>query len=94
MKPLDIDFSKKSQKFLQKNQNTITKQEVIDLIVKAMKFLINNETSNIDLKHLQGSLSDFYRIRKGKVRILFHYVENQILIETIVDDINFRGGIY
>lgn len=41
-----------------------------------------NKKQNINIKKLQGS--DFYRIRKGSFRIIFHYdLEKKIIIDSI-----------
>jgi mRNA-degrading endonuclease RelE of RelBE toxin-antitoxin system len=39
-------------------------------------------------------LKDFYRIRDGKVRILFEFKNDEIKITAIITDIDFRGEIY
>ena len=36
----------------------------------------------------------YYRIRFSKVRILFELINNEITIITIINDIDFRGGVY
>jgi len=35
-----------------------------------------------------------YRIRKGNIRIILTLEDNEIIIETIITDIGFRGDIY
>lgn len=44
-----------------------------------------------DIKKLQ-SHNEFYRLRVGKYRIIFHWIENKIIIN--VTDVNSRGDIY
>ena len=48
----------------------------------------------MDVKRLKGKLKDFYRIRDGKVRILFELKNDEIKIIAIITDIDFRGEIY
>ena len=54
---------------------------------KDRKFLKNtvkelvNKTENIKVKKIQNS--DFYKTRKGKFRIIFHYENNNIIIDSI-----------
>jgi len=51
---------------------------------KALSETINELLSgakNLDIKKLQGS--EFYRLRKGKFRIIFHYEEKTIIIDSI-----------
>jgi len=44
-----------------------------------------------DIKKLQGK-ADFYRLRVGAYRIIFHWVENEIIINVMRAD--NRGDIY
>jgi len=90
---LKIIYLKTATKFLQKN-HILNKTEVDNLIIKAVKKIKFNEDIKIDLKKLKGELSDFYRIRKGKIRILFKLIDNEVIIEIIINNINFRGDIY
>lgn len=48
----------------------------------------------MDYKQLQGNLKDIFRIRKGNIRIIVKVVDDEIIIETIIEDIGFRGDIY
>ena len=43
--------------------------------------LMNGETSGLNIKKLSGS--DFYRLRKGIFRIIFHYENNTAIIDSI-----------
>lgn len=44
-----------------------------------------------DVKKLQNH-EEFYRLRVGKYRIIFHWIENEIIIN--VTDADNRGDIY
>ena len=90
---LRIDYSKQSIKFLKKNPHLLTIEQVDELIIKAMKRLLKNENTNIDLKSLQGDKKGYYRIRVGNVRIIFSFLENQLVVAS-VENIGFRGDIY
>jgi len=90
---LRIDYSKQSIKFLKKNPHLLTIEQVDELIIKAMKRLLKNENTNIDLKSLQGDKKGYYRIRVGNVRIIFSFLENQLVV-AFVENIGFRGDIY
>jgi len=59
-----------------------------------VKKIIKNEDINIDVKRLKGKLHDYYRVRQGKVRILFELIHDQIIIKAVVTDIDFRGDVY
>ena len=67
----------------------------IDFSKKAFSFA---EKQNIydktieEIKRLTGDWKDFYRIRKGKIRIIFtiNYESKRLYI----DKIDFRGDVY
>jgi len=46
------------------------------------------------LKALKGDLLGKYRIRKNSIRIIFSIYEEEVIIEAIVENIDFRGNIY
>ncbi|MEA1955016.1 MAG: type II toxin-antitoxin system RelE/ParE family toxin [Campylobacterota bacterium] len=91
---LDIQYQKSANKFFLKNSSILTKVESNQLITKAVKKLIKKEDINIDIKLLKGNLKKYYRIRSGKIRILFELIDNEIKIIAIVNDVDFRGNIY
>ncbi|MDY0116829.1 MAG: hypothetical protein RBR59_04530 [Sulfurimonadaceae bacterium] len=49
---------------------------------------------NIDLKELKGNFQNKYRIRKGNIRIIVEMMNEEIIIEAIINDIDFRGDVY
>ena len=49
------------------------------------------ELPNGDVKKLQN-YAEYYRLRVGSYRIIFHWVENEIIIN--VTDADNRGDIY
>jgi len=91
---LEIQYLKKADKFFSKNTNTLSKEKSNKLIIKSVKKIILKENINIDVKQLKGNLQNYYRIRFGKIRILFELINSEIKIITIVNDVNFRGDIY
>lgn len=91
---LEIQYLKKVDKFFSKNSHILTKEKTKLLIVKSIKKMILKEDLNIDVKQLKGTLSNYYRIRFGKIRILFELKNEEIKIITIVTDVDFRGDIY
>lgn len=47
---------------------------------------------NIDIRKLKGEWSGYYRIRKGKLRIIFTIEkENKIIF---IERIDYRGEVY
>lgn len=85
-----IDFSKDSIKFL--NKNSINESEVINSLIKAINKLSGKVNENIDLKKLKGDWAGFYRIRNGNLRIIF---EISFSTKTIwVENMDSRGSVY
>ncbi|MFQ5965339.1 MAG: type II toxin-antitoxin system RelE/ParE family toxin [Candidatus Scalinduaceae bacterium] len=90
---LEIGYSKKANKFLEKNSKTITEKEVDTLIISAIKEIFKIEKTNIDLRRLKGKLKGYFRIKKGEIRIIFSLKKDRIL-KALINDIDFRGNIY
>ena len=90
---LQIEYSKKANKFLENNSQSITENEVDKLTVLAIKKIFKIEQSNINLKKLKGKLKSYYRIKKGNIRIIFSLRKDKI-IKALINDIDFRGDIY
>ena len=93
-KQIKITYLKKATKFLKKNINTITEESVDTLIVLAIKKKVFDLDVNVDVKRLKGLLQGKYRIRKGDIRIIIEIHEEEVIIQSIVEDIDFRGNIY
>ena len=91
---LEIQYLKKADKFFIKNSSTLSKEKSKELIIKSVKKILQNEDTNVDVKQLKGNLQKYYRIRSGKVRILFELIDGQITVTAIVNDVNFRGNVY
>ena len=85
----EVHLTRKVYKFLE--TNNIQDKEIFDLVTKAIsKF--RGEDINIDLKKLTGEWLGFWRIRKGKMRIIaeFNFDDPSVLIEVI----DWRGNAY
>jgi len=93
-KKIKITYLRGATKFLKKNSSVITENEVDMLIIKFVKKRFFGADINIDYKQMSGKLKSFYRIRRGKIRIIVEVVDDEIIIETIINDIGFRGDIY
>jgi len=89
-----IKFTKSSVKFIKKNSSKISKKEVEILIVKSLKKIILKEDLNIDLKKLVDNKNEYFRIRKGNIRIIFSFTKENEIVISIVEDIGYRGDIY
>jgi len=91
---LEIEYLKKADKFFIKNSTTLSKEKSRELIIKSVKKILQNEDTNVDVKQLKGNLQKYYRIRSGKIRILFELIDGQITVTAIVNDVEFRGNVY
>jgi mRNA interferase RelE/StbE len=83
-----IEYSKDIEKF-------IDKQDVhIEVREELKKFLIKMKggSVNIDLKKLVGEWEGYYRLRKGRLRIIFALNKTDKVL--FVDRIDFRGDVY
>jgi len=84
----EIGFSRDAEKFLKReNLRSETVSEIINFL-KRMK----GESVSVDVKKLKGDWQGFYRIRKGKLRIIFELNFQEHLI--YVDRIDHRGRVY
>lgn len=84
-----IEASRNAEKFLQKNQ--LTKTEAFELIKKAICYF-QGEDINVDIKKLTGKWAGFYRIRRGKIRIIAEFnFENSFIF---IEEIDWRGNVY
>jgi mRNA interferase RelE/StbE len=84
----NINYLKDAHIFI--TQNNIEKQ-IKEEIIKLIKFL-NGEKTNIDIKKLKGNWAGYYRIRKGKIRIIL--LLNKISNTITIDKIDYRGDVY
>ena len=92
MNQLDIVYSGRAVKFLEKNKHLISFDDTDKLITSAIKKLMG-EAHNIDLVKMKGKYKNHYRIRKGDIRIIF-FLEFGYIRKVLVEDINQRGSIY
>ncbi len=88
----DVRYSKQAEKFFQKS-HTLQREEVRTMLVQSVKNLLKIEATNLDVKPLKGALAGMYRLRKGDIRILFSFQNDEIIIVS-VEAIDFRGNVY
>lgn len=84
-----IEVSRNAEKFLQKNQ--FTKVETFKLIERAIRYFQGDDV-NVDIKKLTGKWSGFYRIRRGKTRIIAEFDLKDSFI--FIEEIDWRGNVY
>lgn len=53
---------------------------------------VKGENINIDLKKLAGNWIGYYRLRKGKLRIIFEVKKAEKTL--FVEEVDFRGDVY
>jgi mRNA interferase RelE/StbE len=83
-----IDYSREAEKFIEKqNIRLEVKEELKKFLIK-----IKGVNVNIDLKKLVGDWEGYYRLRKGKIRIIFEVNKNEKVL--FVERIDFRGDVY
>jgi len=91
---LEVQYLKRADKFFAKNSHTLSKEKSTQHIIKSIKKIVLKEDINIDVKQLKGNFKNHYRVRMGKIRILFELENNEVKIIAIVNDIDFRGDVY
>lgn len=83
-----IDYSREAEKFIEKqNIRSEVREELKKFLLK-----MTGENVNIDFKKLSGNWEGYYRLRKGKLRIIFE--PNKIDKVLYVERIDFRGDVY
>ena len=83
-----IEYSGDAEKFIEKqNIHNEVREELKKFLMK-----IKGENINIDLKKLGGEWEGYYRIRKGRLRIIFEPNKNKRIL--FVEKIDFRGDVY
>jgi len=83
-----IEYSKEAKKFIDR-QNMW--DEVKDGIRKFLQ-KVKSENVNIDLKKLIGDWKGYYRIRIGKIRVIFCLIKESK--EIFVEKVDYRGDVY
>ena len=83
-----IDYSRDVEKFIKRQDIQVeVKEELKKFFMKMQGMDIN-----IDLKKLEGEWEGYYRIRKGKTKIIFSINKTDKVL--FVEKIDFRGDVY
>jgi len=83
-----VEYSREAEKFIEK-QDVHT--EVIEQLKKFL-IKITGGNVNIDLKKLVGNWDGYYRLRKGRLRIIFEVNKDERVL--FVEKLDFRGEVY
>ncbi|MFH1170177.1 MAG: hypothetical protein V1704_01290 [Candidatus Vogelbacteria bacterium] len=89
MNQWEIVLSRGSLKFLRKNRfsETVATEAVITAIKK-----LSGEEINLDLKKLHPPYAGYFRVRSGRLRIIFN-VDFTAHVAGVIE-INWRGSAY
>lgn len=84
----NIEYSKRADDFIEEHGiRERVRESIINFILK-----ITGLNINIDVKKLKGEWAGYYRIRKGKIRIILKpRIESKSIFVDVVD---FRGNVY
>jgi len=83
-----IEYSRDALKFIKK-QNI---HEEVQEEIKKFLMRLKGENINIDVKKLIGDWEGYYRLKKGKIRIIFSLNKNEKSL--FIEKIDFRGDVY
>ncbi|MDY6862058.1 MAG: hypothetical protein SV062_03610 [Thermodesulfobacteriota bacterium] len=83
-----IDYSRDAKKFVEKQNILIEVRKELKKFLMKMK----GENVNIDLKKLSAEWKGYYRLKKGKLRIIFEPSKTDKIL--FVEKIDFRGDVY
>ena len=83
-----VEYSRNADRFIQAEgiQNEVRKQ------LQSFLRKLQGESINVDVKKLKGKWKDYFRIRKGKLRIIFSI--DTASRALYVERIDFRGDAY
>ena len=84
-----IKLAKQATIFSEKNH--ISKEQIFNIVILAVRNF-QGEVVSVDIRKMKGEWEGFYRIRKGKWRLIaeFNFDSNSVFIENI----DWRGNIY
>jgi mRNA interferase RelE/StbE len=83
-----IEYSREADHFIQAEGIQADVKKQIEGFLKKL----HGETVNIDVKKLKGQWKGYFRIRKGKLRIIFSVDTGSGSL--YVERIDFRGEVY
>jgi mRNA interferase RelE/StbE len=83
-----VEYSRNADRFIQAEgiQGEVRKQ------IESFLRKLQGESINVDVKKLKGKWKDYFRIRKGKLRIIFSI--DTASRALYVERIDFRGDAY
>ena len=85
----EIALSRQAEKFLARNH--LPDEFVTVPVLKAIRKFFG-ESVSVDVKRLSGQWEGYYRVRSGKIRIIFAF--NAEKRRAFVEVIDYRGDVY
>ena len=85
-----IDFGRNALRFLRKSKDLL-KTKITQLILEVLHKFKGREI-NVDVRKMAGAWKGFYRIKKGKTRVIIKIDFDKKWV--YVDKIDFRGKVY
>lgn len=85
----EITLTRRAEKFLAKNH--LPDEFIAAPIGKAIRKFFG-ESVSVDVKRLSGVWTGYYRIRSGKIRIIFSFDAEKRHI--FVEAVDYRGDVY
>ncbi len=85
-----INFSRDADYFLQKN-HALSREDILALVTQTIK-LFTGEDVNVNVKKLKGEWLGFYRIKKGRVRVIASFDFDNFSV--FVERVDWRGNVY
>ncbi len=82
------EYSRDADKFIEKQNIRV------EVTGELKKFLIKMQGGNVNLnlKKLTGDWAGYFRLRKGKLRVIFEI--NKIEKNLFIEKVDFRGDVY
>ncbi|MCF7845525.1 MAG: hypothetical protein K9M12_02055 [Candidatus Pacebacteria bacterium] len=85
----ELKISNSAEKFIRKHKLDI--KEII-LIAKKVTDYFQGESLNVDIKKLKGNWKGFYRVRKGKIRIILRFDFKKLIV--FIEEMDYRKDAY
>ena len=85
---IQFRYTKSTAKFFKLHEDV--KAEFVEAF---RELLIGEHPESVDYKRLKGKFSRYYRLRLGEYRVVFTYIDGQIVIVEVILA-GSRGDIY
>lgn len=83
-----VNYSNTAAQFIEKHNI----HEDIGHEIKKLLVRVKGEFINVDLRKLTGKWKGYYRLRKGKLRIILSINKNRKTL--YIEKVDFRGNVY